>query len=48
MELEGGPRMLEQGLAELDAEGLPPVEQSALLDIPQTFCTEMLNSSSNA
>ena len=26
--------MLEQGLAELAAEGLPPVEQSAPLDMP--------------
>ena len=34
--------MMEQGLAELAAEGLAPVEQSAPLDMVQTFCTEML------
>ena len=42
MELGGGLWMLEQGLAELAAEGLPPVEQSVPLDMPQTFCTEIL------
>ena len=34
--------MMEQGLVELAAEGLPPVEQSSSLNMPQTFCTEML------
>ena len=42
MEQGGELWMLEQGLAELTAEGLHPVEQSAPLDMPQTFCTEML------
>ena len=34
--------MLEQELAELAAEGLPPVEQSVPLDMPQIFCMNML------
>ena len=42
LEQGGGLWMLEQGLAELAAEELPPVEQSAPLDVPQVFCTEML------
>ena len=42
----GGLWLLEQGLAEVADEGLPPVEQSAPLDMPQTFCTEI--SSCNA
>ena len=33
---------MKQGLVELVAEGLPPVEQSAPLNMPETFCTEML------
>ena len=36
------PWMLEQGLAELVAEGMSPVEQSSPLNMPQIFCTEML------
>ena len=42
MELGGGLWILEQGLEELAAEELPQVEQSAPLDMPQTFCTKML------
>ena len=42
LELGGGLWILEQGLAELAAEGLPPVEQSVPLDMPQTFCIELL------
>ena len=34
--------VMEQGLAELAAEGLPPVDQSAPLNVPKTFCTEIL------
>ena len=34
--------VMKQGLVELVAEGLPPVEQFAPLNMPQTFCTEML------
>ena len=41
MELEGL-WVMKHGLVELVAEGLPPVEQSAPLNMPQTFCTEML------
>ena len=32
----------EAGTGGTVAEGLPPVEQSAPLNMPQTFCTEML------
>ena len=34
--------VMKQGLVGLVAEELPPVEQSAPLNIPQTFYTEML------
>ena len=33
---------MKQQLVELVVEGLPPVEQSAALNMPQTFHTEML------